>query len=187
MKPKALIPLIIGLGVGFFAIKMGIDMVARAKGTSGDAHKVVVAGANIPVATRITEQMLSTREVPESLMPSGAFGDVKLLVGRVTKLTVPAGMPLSPAVLAAPGAEPGLRALIPPGYRAVSVKVNEASSVAGFVMPGAHVDVFAGETGRRGAANRSRLILPDVEIGAVGQSLNEVQPDGKTVRVTKSV
>jgi len=77
--------------------------------------------------------------------------------------------------------------LIPEGYRAMSVKVNEASAVAGFLQPGTHVDVFAGEGGRRGVSSKSRLILSDIEVGAVGQSLNEVGTDGKTVKVSKSV
>jgi pilus assembly protein CpaB len=186
MKPKTVIPLVIGLGVGFFAIKMGFDMVQKAKGSSGDTRSVVVASSTIGVATRITDSMLSTKEVPDALVPSGAYTDLKSLVGRVSKLTIPAGVPINPIMLAPAGSEPGLRALIPPGFRAVSVKVNEASSVAGFVMPGARVDVFAGEAKGK-AANHSRLILSDVEIGAVGQSLNEVASDGKTVRVTKSV
>jgi Flp pilus assembly protein CpaB len=36
-------------------------------------------------------------------------------------------------------------------------------------------------------AGTSKLILTDVEVGAVGQSLNQVGPDGKSVKVTKSV
>lgn len=187
MKAKTVVPLVIGLGVGFFAIKMAVDMASRAKGSSGDSRKVVVAGNTIPSATRITEQMLTLAEVPAKLVPHGAVTDAKSLVGRVTKLTVPGGVPIGQTMLAPPGSEPGLRSLIPEGYRAMSVKVNEASAVAGFLQPGTHVDVFAGEGGRRGVSSKSRLILSDVEVGAVGQSLNEVGSDGKTVKVSKSV
>lgn len=187
MKAKTVVPLVIGLGVGFFAIKMAVDMASRAKGSSGESRKVVVAGNTIPSATRITEQMLTLAEVPTKLVPHGAVTDPKSLVGRVTKLTVPGGVPVGQSMLAPPGSEPGLRSLIPEGYRAMSVKVNEASAVAGFLQPGTHVDVFAGEGGRRGVSSKSRLILSDVQVGAVGQSLNEVGSDGKTVKVSKSV
>ncbi len=187
MKAKTVVPLVVGLGVGFFAIKMAVDMASRAKGSSGESRKVVVAGNTIPSATRITEQMLTVAEVPAKLVPHGAMTDAKSLVGRVTKLTVPGGVPIGQTMLAPPGSEPGLRSLIPEGYRAMSVKVNEASAVAGFLQPGTHVDVFAGEGGRRGVSSKSRLILSDIEVGAVGQSLNEVGTDGKTVKVSKSV
>jgi len=187
MKAKTVVPLVIGLGVGFFAIKMAVDMASRAKGATGETRKIVVASNTIPSATRITEQMLTLAEVPSKLVPHGAFTDLKALAGRVTKLTVPGGVPVGQTMLAPPGSEPGLRSLIPEGYRAMSVKVNEASAVAGFLQPGTHVDVFAGEGGRRGVSSKSRLILSDIEVGAVGQSLNEVGSDGKSVKVSKSV
>jgi hypothetical protein len=38
MKPRTIIPLVVGLGVGFFAIKMVIDMVQKAKGEQGEGR-----------------------------------------------------------------------------------------------------------------------------------------------------
>ncbi len=182
MKARSLIPLIIGLGVGFFAIKMGIDVVRKAKAGHGDVVEVVVTATPVGVATRITEAMLASKSVPQELMPGDAFTDQQVIVGRVTAMSVSAGVPITPAMLAPPGSQPGLRAKIPEGYRAVSISVNEESAVAGFVMPGSRVDVYA--SGGNGSA---RLILSDVEVGAVGQSLSEVGKDGRTVRITKSV
>jgi len=181
MKPRTIIPLIIGLGVGFFAIKMGIDMVQKAKGDQGDQVSVLVSAQTIEVATGITESMLATKQVPRSLAPSDAFLDVEALTGRVTAMSVASGVPITKGMLAPPGAEPGLRAKIPAGHRAVSISVTEESAVAGFVMPGSRVDVFTS------GCEMSKLIVSDVEIGAVGQSMNEVGADGKTVRITKSV
>ncbi len=89
-------------------------------------------------------------------------------------------------MLAPPGASPGLTSKIPSGFRAVSVKVNEASAVAGFLNPGDRVDVFAVRGNRRNNAS-SRLILSGIQVGAVGQSMSEVTSDGKTVRNMKSV
>ena len=45
--------------------------------------------------------------------------------------------------LAPKDAGAGLPPAIPPGLRAVSVKVNEVIGVAGYVLPGTHVDVVA--------------------------------------------
>lgn len=183
MKPRTIIPLIIGLGVGFFAIKMGIDLVKEAQAGQGDTMEVLISATPIEVATRITESMLTTKSIPKALVPADAFTDLEALPGRVTAMSIGAGVPFTQGMLAPPGSEPGLRAKIPPGYRAVSISVNEESAVAGFVMPGSRVDVLAGA----GRDRSAKLILSDVEVGAVGQSLSEVSKDGRTVRVTKSV
>jgi Flp pilus assembly protein CpaB len=184
MKPKTVVPLVVGLGIGFFAIKMGVDMVQRAKGSQGESVVVFMTSKPIEVANRITEAMLTTTKVAPRFVPTGAFSASQKakLVGRVTAMTIPAGVPITAAMLAPPGSEPGLRAIIPPGYRAVSVSVTEDSSVGGFIMPGSRVDVSA--VGRDGV---SKLILSDVEVGAVGQSMSEVGSDGAAVRIAKSV
>lgn len=183
MKPRSLIPLVIGLAVGFFAIKMGVDMVKRAKGSDGDQRSVLVSARQIEGASRIEESMIKPKNVAAGLIGADAFTDVKVLAGRVTSMSIPPGVPITKAMLAPPGAEPGLRARIPAGCRAVSVSVNEESAVAGFISPGAHVDVSAVNS----KAGLSKLILSDVEVGAVGQSLNQIAADGKTVKITKSV
>src|SRR5438477_240997 len=113
MKSKTVVPLVIGLAVGFFAIKMGIDLVQKAKGAQGNEVHVYVSAKTIEAATRITEPMLSTKKVAMSLAPSDAFTLSKDLVGRVTSMTIVPGVPITTAMLAPPGTEPGLRAVIP--------------------------------------------------------------------------
>ena len=184
MKPKTIIPLVIGLGVGFFAIKMGVDMVKKAKGSQEQTYAVVFSGKSIETAQRITDKMVQTKKVPKSFIPADGFLEPEAVIGRVTKVPVPAGVPITKAMLAPKGAEPGLAATIPPGFRAVSVKVTEDSAVAGFVLPGSRVDVSTVENDGSG---KSHLILQNVEVGAVGQSMSQVGPDGKSAKITKSV
>jgi pilus assembly protein CpaB len=184
LKPRTIIPLVIGLGIGIFAIKMGVDMVRKAGGAQGETVAVLVSAKSIEVATDISESMLTTKAVAKALLPRDAFTDRKAVIGRVTAMSIASGVPITAGMLAPIGAEPGLRAKIPAGYRAVSISVTEESAVAGFVMPGARVDVFEGDDK---ANTRSKLLISDVEIGAVGQSMSDVDKDGKTVRITKSV
>jgi pilus assembly protein CpaB len=185
MKPKTIIPLIVGLGVGFFAIKMGVDMVRKAKGSQENRREILISARTIEVATDIQESMLTTQEVAESLVSSDSFVKKEDLIGRVTKMPVPAGVAITKAMLAPKGAKPGLGAKIPPGHRAVSISVNEESAVAGFIAPGNRVDVSV--VHGRGAEARSKLILSDVEVGAVGQSLSREEGTGKNSRLAKSV
>ncbi len=184
MKAKTILPLVIGLGVGFFAIKLGIDMVKRAKGSPTELSGVFVSAKTIEVSSEIKPNMLVVKEVPTNLVPSDSFVNKEKLIGRITKMPIAAGVPITKGMLSPPGSIPGLSSQIPPGHRAVSVKVNEESAVAGFITPGSRVDVssvFGGQNAK------SRLILSDVQVGAVGQSLSQTGPDGKTVKMAKSV
>ncbi|MFO0972671.1 MAG: Flp pilus assembly protein CpaB [Phycisphaerae bacterium] len=189
MKAKTFIPLIAGLGIGFVAIRMGRDMLQRAEGSSGPGIGVVIAAGSIDPAAAVTAQCLALSKVPSALIPRGAFADPKALVGRVAKALIPQGVMITEQMLAPPGTQPGLSSRIPDGYRAVAVKVDEASSVGGFITPGSHVDVSAVMTERFGSRDRtsSRIILQNVCVGAVGQSLNSMGPDGKTSQLSRSV
>jgi len=189
MRAKTIIPLAIGLGVGVMAIRMGKDMMRRAAGSQGAAQSVVVSLSQIEPATRITAAMLSTQKMPVSLIPHGAFLDSKTVADRVTAAIIPAGVFITEAMLAPRGTQPGLSSRIPDGFRAVGVRVDEASSVGGFITPGSYVDVSAVWTERVNNQDHlnSRIILQNVRVGAVGQSLNSTGPDGKSAQLTRSV
>jgi pilus assembly protein CpaB len=189
MKAKSFIPLAIGLGVGFMAIRMGRDMLQRASGSQGTTQVVVVSSAEIGAASSIADSMLTTQKAPGALVPHGAFVDRKALVGRVTAAMIPPGVMITESMLAPAGTQPGLSSRIPDGFRAVAVKVDEASSVGGFITPGSYVDVSAVMTERLNNQDRtsSRIILQNVKVGAVGQSLNSTGPDGKSVQLSRSV
>ncbi len=187
MQSRAFIPLAIGIGVGLLSTKLILDRIQRAEGNQGDVKEVVVTAKPIKATARISKNMLTTRAVPSALVPLDSFTDLDAVLGRVTKMSIPAGVPVSTQMLARRGVPPGMRARIPPGYLAVSVKVTEASAVAGFLAPGALVDVFATPRGRVSKSSRPRRILAGIEVAAVGQSLSEVSADGRTVRNTKTV
>jgi pilus assembly protein CpaB len=93
-------------------------------------------------------------------------------LGRGAILPIGKGEFLLPGKLAALNAGAGLPSMIPPGMRAVSVRVNDVVSVAGFVQPGTRVDVMA--TGTRGGGNdrQTTTVLENVAVIAVGKSLD---------------
>ena len=64
-----------------------------------------------------------------------------------------------------------MQSLIPPGMRAVSVRVNEVIGVAGFVVPGTRVDVLL--TGNPSGApdQQTTTVLENVAVIATGQKL----------------
>jgi len=178
MSNRALVPLIVGLIVGLIAIKLTVDMVKRARAATSneDLVSAVVAREAIPVGVELKESMLSVAKTSRGLAPKGIFHSVKDLVGRVTKMQIARGVPVIEEMLAPPGTPPGMASLLPPGYRAVAVRVDEFTSVGGFLRPGCRVDVAAVMTVRRRRASPetiSKVILQNVLVGAVGQSLTD--------------
>jgi pilus assembly protein CpaB len=188
MKSKAIIPLVIGLAVGLVAIKMGLDVVKKAQGANqgGASVDIVVAARSIPLAAEITEQMVKTVKTPRELAPTGVFSTVSDVLGRVNRAEIPKGAPVTASVLAPPGTSPGMPSRIPEGFRAVSVKVDEDTQVSGFLQPGCRVDVAAVMTASVGGRRDmiSKVILQNVEVAAVGQSLAS---EGSEANLTRSV
>jgi pilus assembly protein CpaB len=79
----------------------------------------------------------------------------------------------------------GLPPAIPPGMRAVSVRVNEVIGVAGYVLPGTHVDVVATQSPTsRNEDMTSKVVLSNVQVLTAGTRLEHDSKDGKPVQVT---
>jgi pilus assembly protein CpaB len=89
--------------------------------------------------------------------------------------------PITEAKLAQRGAGAGLPPTIPDGMRAVAVKVDEVIGVAGFVVPGVHVDVLA--TVEQQQDTMTRTFVPDVQVLASGTRYDRAQ-DGKPIPTT---
>lgn len=176
MNARALIPLIAGLGVGGLALKLGLDFVQRAKGAQDTNAQIWIAQQDIPHWMMVDEEMLSEMAFPVKAIPQGAFADKDKLVGRVLRVAAPGGLPILESMLLPPGAKPGL--VVPKGYRAIAVKIDEGSGVDYHLQPGCRVDVIGSFAVRKGGENRmiARTILENVEVGAVGPQLTAVNP-----------
>ncbi|MGH9480195.1 MAG: Flp pilus assembly protein CpaB, partial [Terriglobales bacterium] len=147
---------------------------------------VVVARQPLTPGVPLRAADLTTVELPPATLPAHVFHRPQQLAGRVlTTAAVPRQIILGD-MLATPGAGAGLPPLIPTGMRAVSVKVNDVVSVAGYVLPGTHVDVLL--TGNPSAlGNPSGVttitLLSNVQVLTAGEQLEQVS-NGKPSRVT---
>jgi pilus assembly protein CpaB len=148
---------------------------------------VVVAAAQIPLGTFLTEGHVKTVAWTTGTLPDGYFATEKDVVGRGLTVDVAANEPILSSKLAPEGAGGGLPVVIPEGKRAVSVKVDEVVGVAGFVLPGTRVDVLVTlnpETeGDSQKPATTRLILQNVKVLASGQKI-EKDAEGKPQTVT---
>jgi pilus assembly protein CpaB len=145
--------------------------------------QVAVAADNIEVGTKLAPKDIRLVTLPQSAVPANAYTTAGQVVGRGAILPMSKGEFLMPGKLAALNAGAGLPSMIPPGMRAVSVRVNDVVSVAGFVQPGTRVDIMA--TGSQGGNDRQTMtVLENVAVIAVGKSLdNNAAPEAQNASV----
>src|SRR4030095_16428116 len=86
-------------------------------------------------------EQLTKVQLPAGAVPDGAFNQPEKLVNRVAVVNIAAREPVTDFKLAPEGSAGGLSSVIPEGYRAMTVKVDDVIGVNGFIMPGALVDV----------------------------------------------
>lgn len=149
------------------------------------ATKVVVAAVDIELGSKINPQMLTTVEWPSGSVPTGAFQDAKELQDRVLKVGLLRGDAVLDRKLAPAGTQGGLSAVIAPGKRAMTVRVNDVIGVAGFALPGNYVDVMVNAQSDRGKGETpnpvSMTVLEQVLVLAVAQEANRDDTKPKVV------
>jgi pilus assembly protein CpaB len=132
---------------------------------------VIVAADDIQVGARIEEHDVRTARFPAPGLPGGAYGKKSQVLGRGVIIPIAKGEFILPSKLAPENAGSGLPSLIPPGMRAVSVRVNEVVSVAGFVGPGTRVDVLLTGTPNGSSESQTTTVLQNVPVIASGHTL----------------
>jgi pilus assembly protein CpaB len=152
---------------------------------SAPTRKVVVANGNLALGRALRRDDLATLDWPAGGVPEGAYDDPAALVDRGLIVSVVKNEIILPAKLASKEAGSGLPPIIQPGKRALSVRVNEVIGVAGYVLPGTHVDVIAtANPTSRSEDITTKVVLSNVEVLAAGTRLEQDTPDGKPMQVT---
>lgn len=160
---------------------------SRVKAGARPAPKVqkttlVVAAVALPPGMQIKPEHVRLAEIEKDRLPLGAFERVEEVVGRPVTAKILPDEPVVAGRLGERGTGFGLAPVIPPGMRAVAVRVNEVVGVAGFVMPGMRVDVLVTVKPPGEGMARTSTVLQNIVVAAAGQ---QIQPDasGKAVNV----
>jgi pilus assembly protein CpaB len=154
----------------------------RMMGLSAARHAtvpVVVAAADLAVGARIDATSVRLAAMPAGNLPLGVFHNIADVVGRGVLVPMTENETVLSSKIAGEHAGAGLPAVIPDGMRAVSVKVNDVISVAGFVMSGTHVDVLlTGNPTKDSDPGKimTTTVLENVQVLAAGTKL---EPDSK--------
>jgi pilus assembly protein CpaB len=170
-----------GLAYGTYSYLQNVPV----KTVTVPTKKVVVANADLSLGSELAADDLTTLDWPASGIPEGAFDNPAALLGRGLIASVVRHEPILPGKLASKEAGSGLPPIIPNGKRAVSVKVNEVIGVAGYVLPGTHVDVLAtANASSRAEDMTTKVVLSNVEVLAAGTRLEQDSKDAKPMQVT---
>jgi pilus assembly protein CpaB len=158
---------------------------APARTVTIPTRPVVVAASDLDVGAELTREEIRIIDWPANAVPAGAFSDPKDVIGRGIILPVIQNEPILPMKLASPEAGAGLPPAIPPGLRAVSVRVNEVIGVAGYVLPGTRVDVVA-TVNPSGQSNdiTSKVVLTNVQVLAAGTKIDRETDKNKPIPVS---
>jgi pilus assembly protein CpaB len=165
--------------IGIVALALGLlvssivynKLGAKNQGGPIQGVDVLVASKDLAVGSKINNDDVKFVRIPDGSVPANAMRQKTNVLERGVILPISAGEFILPSKLAADKAGAGLPALIPPGMRAMSVRVNEVVSVAGFVLPGTRVDVLL--TGKSTGSNddQTTTVLENVAVLATGQKL----------------
>jgi pilus assembly protein CpaB len=120
---------------------------------------------------------------PGSDPVDGAFTQPSQAIGREVLFPLAKGQPLLDGDLSTAGSGTGLASRIPDGMRAVALRSDEVVGVAGFLVPGSHLDVLVTYHTDISPDPVTALVLQNAVVLAAGHQL-EPDPTGKTSDVT---
>lgn len=149
-----------------------------------DTQKVVVAKTELRFGEPITPEVVVEVDWPKGATPEGTFDSVAAINKDGTRVVLSPISPNEPILawkLSGPGSRASLSALVAKGMRAVTIRVNDTSGVAGFVLPGDRVDVLY-TLGQSSDATID-VLFQNVKVLAVNQNVDEKSGnpiDGRT-------
>jgi pilus assembly protein CpaB len=168
--------------IAVFIAQAWLNNQAAMRAKSMDGNKSAVATQTIVVAkqplrfgTELSAAVLAEVPWPSASLPSGAFAKISDLLGGGRRIVLAAIEPNEPVLalkITGAGQRATLSALVAPGMKAVTIRVNDVEGVGGFVLPGDRVDVVLTRQIDKGSAS-TEVVLQDTRVLAVDQSADE--------------
>jgi pilus assembly protein CpaB len=140
-----------------------------------NTRTIVVAAKPLRFGNELTAAQLREAAWPEDAVPAGSFAKISDLLSAGRRVALTAIEPNEPVLnnkVTGPGQRATLSAMLRPGLKAVTVRVNDVDGVAGFVLPGDRVDVALTRQNDKQNAT-SDVVLQNVRVLAVDQIADE--------------
>ena len=146
--------------------------------------KIITAAHDLAIGALLKDPDLTTADWVGPL-PKGAVTAKDAVLGRGVVAQIYQGEPVLDNRLAAVGSGGGLAAIIRQGMRACAVRVDDVVGVAGFVLPGMHVDVLVNGSAPGAGASagpKVKTLLQNIEVLSAGSDIQK-DNEGKPVQV----
>lgn len=166
----------------------GIEQRQAAVAEQQKLARIVVATRPMDFGEPLTQQNIRMQNFPAASVPEGAFTSIRdaLKDNRVALRPLVPGEPVLRSKVSGTDGRATLAALLPDGFRAMSIPVNNVNGVAGFVLPGTMVDVLLLRQIEGDGADqqdqRADTILESVQVLAVDQLANDKEGKPKVSR-----
>jgi pilus assembly protein CpaB len=175
-----LVALVMAGGAAFVANKWLARRVAGAEDAQIGMVSVAAAAVAIPFGQKIELAHIKMVELLEKSVPPGVYMTAEEVAGMIASVSILAGELLTQGRVVEHLGGSTLAAVLKPGMRAVSVRVNEIIGVAGFLLPGNRVDVLASR--KAGKTLSISTILHNINVLAVAQTASTDKNEPVLVR-----
>lgn len=189
MKRQTVIALGIALVLGLLAVYFAnIFLNAGERQQAADASrqqmtKVAVAAIPLDYGVQVTPDKVKFVDFPAASLPAGSFNDIQQLLPagerRIALRPIALNEPILADKLTGPGQNASIASLLTDGKRAVAVRVNDVSGVAGFIQPNSNVDVLITRQMQGSDAQVTDVLLQNIRVLATDQDAKGA--DGKPV------
>jgi pilus assembly protein CpaB len=138
------------------------------------AHTIVVANRPLRFGDELSAGSLREVAWADDALPAGAFGKVAELTAgkRIVLMAIDANETVLATKITGPGQRATLSAVLGNDMKAVTIRVNDVEGVAGFVLPGDHVDIVLSRSGDPNSAS-SDVVVQNVRVLAIDQMADD--------------
>ncbi len=167
-----------------------------------ETTQVIVATTQLHFGNKVRREHLRVVDWPAAAVPEGSFKSIDDILGkeevdpktgvkkpaeeRTALRTIEINEPILKSKITGFGGRASLSTLIAPGMRATTIRVNDVSGVAGFVLPGDRVDILLTRDpeggGRRGGNLQTDVFLQNMKVLAIAQDANQERNKAAVVK-----
>ena len=195
MRLRALFTLFAGVAVAGSAV-FYIHTTMKLPAAQPSMRDIVVTTEQIPFGHVIEADMLAVQTWPAGAIPDGTFSSLAQIVGegegegeakpRRAKFALAEGEILFDAKVSDFGEQVSITQQIDPRMRAVTIRVNDVTGVAGFIAPADRIDLTLTRAVNQNLVTST--ILQDVEVLGIDQKAGRARSQpGKIETVTVQV
>ena len=141
-------------------------------------HRYVGAAKDLDPGSIVEPSDLKMVDWPQVTPLQGASEKMEDVAGHTVLYPIATGEPILQNHMSAPGAGVGLSARIPSGMRAISLRSDEIVGVAGYLLPGTHVDVLMTYHSQQSQDSITSTVLQDAQVLTAGQKM-QADPKGE--------